>query len=359
MRLIVNTALILAALAVLGATAVAAEITLNVSADAKYQFVKLADLGTVSGASAEETKKVSDIFCGPAPAPGEVRQITADYIRMRLRQSGLDPKSFTFKGAEVVKLRTVIVVELPLSQDAANDASAEEPKSDNKPSLGPEAVPVSVSFQDKIIAAIAGLVAEKLYVKAEGVQVAVKTVAKALQSCDAASKIISVTPARDVGTLGSISFTVAAKSGEREIRGSVTAEIALNLDVVVAAQPITADTLLVKEMLATQRIRITSNPADYITSLSSLDGFKATKNIAVGQAVTAAMVQQPVFVKRGDVVKVFVRVTGTDVVVETTARAEKEGRKGEFINVTNVNSKETFSAQVTGPREVQVTVGGK
>jgi flagella basal body P-ring formation protein FlgA len=351
MRLIVNTMLILAA-ALLCGSAVAAEITLNATAEAKYQFVTLGDLATVSGANDEETAKVADIFCGPAPAPGETREITLDYIKMRLRQCGLDPKSFKFSGAEAVNLRTVITVELPLSENCAGDE-----ETDNVASASEPASAQAAALEDKIKAAIIDCVARKLAVRAGDVVVALDKVGAALADCDAAAEVLGVKPTRELKALGGISFSVTVQSGEREIRAIVSADVSLNMDVVVAARDISAGDVLDEAAVSVQHISISANPADYFTSVSSLDGFKATKTVAAGQAVTAAAVEQPVLVKRNDVVKVFVRVAGSDIVVETTARADKEGRKGEFINVTNTISKQTFSAQIIGQGQVQVTVG--
>lgn len=353
MRLIVNTTLILVAVFALGASALSADITLNDTAEAKYQYVKLGDLAGVSGVSEEEAAKINGIFCGSAPGPGEVREITVDYIKMRLRQSGFDPKSFKFAGAEAVRLKTVLIMDLPVSAEVAGDEETQDVEPAGKPAPAPSAA----TFEEKMKAAILSNVAQKLAVKAEDVVVVIRSVGKALEDCDTSAEIVGLRPTREIKGPGDMSFSVTAKSGDGEIRAIVNAEVTLNTDVVVAVQDISAGKALSGMMLAVRRMSISANSADYFTSPSSLEGFKATKNIAAGQPVTAAVIEQPLLVKRNDVVKVFVRVVGTDVVIETTARAEKDGRKGEFINVTNVNSKETFSAQVIGQGQVQVIVG--
>jgi len=349
MRLIAGTTLILAAVLSLSVNAFAADITLNDSVEAKYQYVTLGDLAVVSGVSEEDAAKINGIFCGSAPSPGEVREISVDYIRMRLRQSGFDPKEFKFKGADAVRLKTVLRMDLPLSADVSGEDTSKD--------VEPSSVSSAATFEEKIKAAIIKSVARKFAVKADDVIVVIKNISKALEGCDASAEVAAARPTRDIKSLGNMSFSITAKSGDGEISGIANADVTVNMDVVVAAQDISAGAALSGPMLSVQRVSISADPGDYFTSTASVEGFKATRKIAAGQPVAAAAIQQPVLVKRNDVVKVFVRVVGTDVVVETTARAEKEGRKGEFINVTNVNSKETFSAQVIGQGQVQVIIG--
>jgi flagella basal body P-ring formation protein FlgA len=356
MKTIVNMTLVLVATISLSANALAAEITLKESAEARYLFVTFSDLAAVTGMTEEETGRINDIFCGPAPNPGEVREVTVDYIKMRLRQSGFDPKSFKFSGAEAVQLKTVVVVDLPISEAMAEDNEPEEVA----PKVEPEPVPVAapIPFQDKLKSAIFGYAAERLEANPADISVSVKNVGKALENCDDSTEITELKSARPLATLGNVSFSVAVKTGGREARFLVSADITVSMAVVIAMQDIAAGTMIEDGMLVLQRVPVTS-PSDYFLSAKALDGFKAAANITAGQAVTVALVEQPALVKRGDIVKVRVRVAGTDVLVEASARAEKDGHKGEYINVTNVNSKETFSAQVIGQGQVQVIVGGQ
>lgn len=370
MKLIVNAAVLFAAV-LAGTGAFAAQIALKGSAETKYQYVKFGDIAAVTGVDKETESKINDMFCGAAPDVGEVREINADYIRMRLRQNDIDPKDFKFIGAEVVTLKVAVTVELPVSADveAAEKQAAEKPAAVTaKPaenqtpvpaaSTTAQATPVSTPapFSDRMRDALAKCVADKLNVGLADVAVEIKTVSKPLDSCKDDAEITKV-DARGDNVLGAATFNVVVRSGDREVRGTVAAQVTVSIVAVVAMQDIPAGTPVKADMLALQRVEVTSIPSNYFASAAQLDGFKTAKNVVSGKPVTMDMVENPVLVKRNELVKVIVRVPGSNVTVEACARAEKDGRKGDSINVTNVNSKETFSARVTGLGTVEVIAG--
>ena len=352
MKQIVKTTLIITALLLPGGRALAGEIILNDTVEARYQFVKFADIATVVGVSERELSEINDIFCGPAPQPGETRAVTVDYLKMRLRQGGFDPAAFRFTGPAAVKVKTIIVVQLPLSADFEDCSEPEQVEAKAAPA--PEQ---ASSLTEKIKAAILGYAGQKFPARAEDLDVEICSTGKALLRCDGSAELLSVKPVRETGDFGRISFSVIVRDGEREVRGTVTAKIGLYAEVAVAAEDIPADTILTGSMIAMKRVPVSSNVSDHFTCPRDLVGLRTKRNILADKPVTSAMVEQPILVKRRDIVKVTVRIPGTNNAVEANARAEENGRRGEFIRVTNVNSRETFLAEVIGPRKVQVLLG--
>jgi flagella basal body P-ring formation protein FlgA len=339
MKRIVLTILIMTATTALGGNAFAGEIVLNDTVEARYLFVKFSDVATVVGVSQEEISRINAIFCGPAPEPDKTREITVDYLKMRLRQSGFDPADFRFSGSRVVKLENVVVVELPL---CADPDGGDEPPS---------------SLRRKIETAILECAAGELGVDSTDMAVEVRNIGKALLGLGDSAEVVSVRPARDINGPGRVTFSVLARKGEREVRSGVIAEIGRRAQIAVAAEEIPADTVITGGMVTIKRVLVSSNMSDYFTSPQDLVGLRTKRNVASDQAVTGAMVERPILVKRSDVVKVIVRIAGTKSTVEANARADQSGRKGEFIRVTNVDSKKTFLAEVVGPRQVQVVLG--
>lgn len=352
MNLIARTTLIVAAMLALCGAARAAEIVLNDSVEARYRFVKFSAVATVVGASEEETAGISDIFCGPAPEPGETRLVTVDYLKMRLRQSGFDPSRFKFGGAKAVTMKNVPVVEMLISADF--DGCDEQ--TETSEAAAPAA---NTSLTEKIHAAILACAKEKLPAAESDLAVEICSVGKALLACGESAEVVSVKPAREIERPGKITFSVLARDGGRDVRSAVIVNISRFADVAVAAENIPADTVIEEGMIAVKRIPVSANMTEYFSSARDLVGLKTKAGIVTDQPVSGSSVEQPVMVKRNDIVKVIVKIAGTNNAVETNARAEQNGRRGELIKVTNINSGKTFLAEVTGPRQAEIVLGEK
>lgn len=71
-----------------------------------------------------------------------------------------------------------------------------------------------------------------------------------------------------------------------------------------------------------------------------------------GTAVLPDHVQQPVLVKRGELVTI--RCIAGSLVIRTVGRASEDGGMGQAIHVRNEAARETYLATITGPREAEV-----
>jgi len=65
-------------------------------------------------------------------------------------------------------------------------------------------------------------------------------------------------------------------------------------------------------------------------------------------------VRSPVLVRRGELVKV--RCMVGSLMLTTEGRAREDGQKGQLIQVRNEASRENYTVQVTGRREVFVRI---
>jgi flagella basal body P-ring formation protein FlgA len=89
-----------------------------------------------------------------------------------------------------------------------------------------------------------------------------------------------------------------------------------------------------------------------VTNLDSILGMQARQSIQAGQVIFNDQVQQPVMVKRGDVVTVSAHSGG--IRVRTTARARQDGVNGEIIQVETLERRERFDVRVVGPNQTAV-----
>lgn len=89
-----------------------------------------------------------------------------------------------------------------------------------------------------------------------------------------------------------------------------------------------------------------------LTSLSTLAGAVAVRDIPAGTVLTAQMFKIPPVVKMGAVVTVTL-IQG-DMTLITSAQARSNGSVGQVIKVMNLESKREFTARVIGPDRVEV-----
>jgi flagella basal body P-ring formation protein FlgA len=86
--------------------------------------------------------------------------------------------------------------------------------------------------------------------------------------------------------------------------------------------------------------------------LEQLIGMEARQAIQVGEVIFNDKVQQPLLVKRGDLITVISQAGG--IRVRTTARARQNGAKGELVQVESLETREPYDVRVTGHREAAV-----
>jgi flagella basal body P-ring formation protein FlgA len=110
-------------------------------------------------------------------------------------------------------------------------------------------------------------------------------------------------------------------------------------------------------------IDVELKPADRLTgngpfarSLAEVEGLEATRALAAGQAIELRSLRRPLLVQRGQAVTVVARIEG--VRATTTARALEEGAQGDLILLESLESRQRYSAMVTGVQQAEVLATG-
>lgn len=171
---------------------------------------------------------------------------------------------------------------------------------------------------------------------------------------------------RELLVLHNIAVDKIKFSGERLVRVDLKPQAVLQpasrsapkaeAGFVVAIRPLTrgdiirASDVVVRPLLQTPT-RI--NPA---TRLSDVVGHEVLRTIALGQPVDRRQLQKPVLIRRGQAVQVKAKAAG--VVVTTTARAAEDGSLGDIILLQSLDSREKYSAHVTGLQTAEIYVSG-
>lgn len=135
-------------------------------------------------------------------------------------------------------------------------------------------------------------------------------------------------------------------------RLNVIAEVKVLRDVVVAKRSISRGAVLGKDDLEVVSKTVGPLAKSTILEITKVVGMQADRNIRDGAILRLNQLSWPKMVRSGDVVSVIAR-SGA-MVITVTGEAKQDGNRGEWIKVTNTQSKKTISARVTGPGEVTV-----
>jgi flagella basal body P-ring formation protein FlgA len=129
-------------------------------------------------------------------------------------------------------------------------------------------------------------------------------------------------------------------------------DIKVYQQVLIAQAPIARGEQPNAKDLELERKPVADTGTPPLTSLNTLAGAVAVRDIPAGTVLTAQMFKIPPVVKMGSVVTVTL-IAG-DITMITSAQARSNGAVGQIIKVMNLDSKREFTARVVGPDRVEV-----
>jgi flagella basal body P-ring formation protein FlgA len=97
-------------------------------------------------------------------------------------------------------------------------------------------------------------------------------------------------------------------------------------------------------------------PTNATTSLDAIVGKEAVQDIRENSMIMTSQVRAPLLVRRGERVSVCAKAAG--VIVRTYATAQQDGSLGDLIAVQALETKDRYSARVSGVRELEVLAIG-
>jgi flagella basal body P-ring formation protein FlgA len=93
-------------------------------------------------------------------------------------------------------------------------------------------------------------------------------------------------------------------------------------------------------------------PLKRLPSLADVLGARLRRNVAAGEAITAAVIEVPAVVKSGDVVSATVRIGAVEA--EGKAVAQGSGQVGDIVRVVPGGTRRLLRARITGPGQVEI-----
>lgn len=311
-----------------GWSAEGAELRLREEATVSGGMVRLADVAEIAEA---DTVELGSVLLCPAPGAGKVRIIRRGEINELLALAEVATKQLQWSGAEQIVVRR------------ATSGTGIRPMAKGNTKAGSR---VEQSVQHALVS----------YLQSH-------------QPGDVAWSVAPAIPSRYFSPLkeaerievaggqapftGRQSFEIIAQVQGHERRIPIQAEITALPRAIVASRPIAKGDVVRQEDIESRPL-----PADFagsderLLSREEVIGRETTRPLALGQPVSAADVQLPRLVHRGD--KVTVCSLAAGISITTSGKAAEDGALGDSISVELEDPKRQILATVAGPLLVQI-----
>ncbi len=153
--------------------------------------------------------------------------------------------------------------------------------------------------------------------------------------------------------LGAVKIRVEFKENEKS-KGTLTLEPVVRRKVVsIALKSDLAKGSIIKQTdLVVTQAWADGQEEKYASTFEDCIGYELTKNMVAGSRILKTNLAEPVYVKKGEILKVFV-VTGS-LKVGVHAKALTDGRRGETIRAKNTKSGQTIDVVLTDIQTAEV-----
>jgi flagella basal body P-ring formation protein FlgA len=282
--------------------------------------VTLDDVAAVTGGSRDLAERVASIDLGPAPGPGAEREMTRQFLALRLRQARLDPRSIAWAGAERTRVarRSTRLAGATIAQAAVDHVRKVLPWPDEDLVVEVQREPADLHLPGS-------------------------------------SHDVELEAAVPPGTrlLGAVPCSVTLTRARRVVgRTSVVLQVRVFQRLLIARRRTRMGERLTKDHVRLQRSELTSLTTDAITDLALALGQEARHDIQPFAVLTHGMLRAPRVVRRGALVTLAAETPRLRV----TARgiAQRDGAVGEWIAVRNVDSQKVIYGRVRDAETVEV-----
>ena len=271
--------------------------------------------------------------------------ITLDDVRRALADKGVNSAQMTLSGGQVEIRRDTPSAGLASGQATTNrNAMLADKQNAGAATTGfVGSTASSNSVRGQIAARLAGLYGTEL------TQIRITVDRSPSLSVldyepDAATSVLVVPGSTTSSTRLPVRVEISRPGVSVDIR-VFTVLVELNRTVTVATSPIERGALIAEDALISEQRWIGTGGEAVLTPERVL-GANAKRKIDAGRPITAADIQPPVVVQRGDLVRV--QVVSGGISVKTQARALNQARDGEMVTLQSDGSKKTFTARMNG-----------
>jgi flagella basal body P-ring formation protein FlgA len=347
---------------VLASAVVAVEIKLRERATPHGSVVRLSDVAEISGDDREQTRQLGALPLMPAPASGTERFLRKREIQDMLAAQSIEVGDFRFAGPEQVVL-VASGVEVEASNGLRTASGTAAPKMNRHAAilagLAEEKSPSVDEARDRemrqeLTRVITSYLNTKTG-KAASWAIDCDLAMAELARLDRATSAPICTGGTEPWT-GRQRFVLSFSTADGPVQVAILANIQPPpVPMVMAVRPIGRGDVI---RAADIELRPIDAPAKKnaqrygFESVEKLIGMEAKQSIQAGDVVMSDVVQSPILVKRGDLVTVVAQSGG--IRVRTSAKALRDGARGDLVQVEAIGSKDKYDVRVTGSRQAAV-----
>ncbi|MBW1745592.1 MAG: flagellar basal body P-ring formation protein FlgA [Deltaproteobacteria bacterium] len=278
----------------------------------------LGKIAMIKGEDSELVQKLRAIVVGSAPLPGKSRRIDEHYIKIRLKQNGVDLSR--------------IILQVPEKNEISRGFIEISRERIEK---------IAMDFIYKKIPY------ERNRARVKEIRINRSVV---LPKGSVTCKVVSPPNMDFFGLIPlSISFNV---NGRFQKKVSVTVDIEVLTEVVVTKRPIGRYKMITEDDICLQKRDMSNLSSNIITNSEDVLGKRAKRTINAKTVLRADLVEFPFLVRRGDIVSIIAE--SDSLRITALGEVKEKGRKGQRIRVVNLDSKKGIYARVLDSNTVVV-----
>lgn len=281
--------------------------------------ILLGQIVKIETESADLKTRLARTKIGRAAPAGKARNISRDYILLRLRQNGFDPGDFDIRLPEKLRVHRRAV---KISRDEMEMMIRDHF----------QAAPLSETAKINITAV---RIREDIVLPKGEIEHEIR-----LQQQSAPSRMQPV----------NIVFKVDGRF-ERKVSAMVSLEILQK--VVVSRRPIPRLKVITPEDVMLRQVNVAGQSNRMLRSVEDVIGKRARRAIGMHAEVHTEMVEWPPVVQKGD--RVLIVAESGNLRITAMGEVKSLGKVGDQVRVVNLDSKKTIMAQVVDRRTVRVT----
>ena len=122
--------------------------------------------------------------------------------------------------------------------------------------------------------------------------------------------------------------------------------------VVVTRRPMARNQIISTDDVYLEKRDLTRVPPGAITKVDEVVGLRLKRTLGVGAVLRSALVDKPLVVRRGDVVKLLIETASLRITA--LGRVDERGGIGDTVRVTNLDSKRKVYGQVVDSQTIRV-----
>lgn len=296
------------------------EINIKDKVTVKEKIITIADISTVTGDDAALVERINNTEVGKAPWPNNQRRIDRDFLKMRLMALNIDLSDIAFKGTRAVRVsvESTKITGDEIVQEAKEYLLSVLPSDDRETTIELERMPEGrwvTGKRDEIIL-----------------------------------DVFLADTARD---RGNVEVIVSAISNDiSSFKVPVFFKVRVFEYIVVTKEKIGRQKSLTKENILLARRETTRIRGFLFKSIDDVTGKSASRTIYPNTIITDDIIEIPLAVKKGSIVKMFIKTENFSIV--TKGLAQGSGRTGDVIQVESIGSKKVVYGRIIDSNNVQV-----